>query len=138
MSNSAALEPALARYLEIIEDRIKTLESEMAQLQNNVVSHASMKQSLVRQKEALLSVTDASPVVHLHKASSNEEEWIHINDSIHYPELPQPTTLRGWIRNRKLVEGTHYKRLGAKGKIYIELNAILRDWDSIHPQAHQE
>ena len=138
MSNSTTLEPNLARYLEIIEDRIEVLERELCNLQSNITSHASMKQSLVRQKEALLSVADVSPVVHLHNANSDQEEWIHINDSIHYPELPQPTTLRGWIRNRKLIEGTHYKRLGAKGKIYIELNAILRDWDSIHPQTHQE
>lgn len=136
MSSSVTLEPTLARYLEIIEDRIKALEKEIAILQNNVVSHSSLKQSLVRQKESLLSVTDM-PVVTL-QAQSTDEQWIHINDSVHYPELPQPSTLRGWIRHQQMTEGLHYKRLGAKDKIYIDLTAILRDWDLIRERKRQD
>lgn len=111
------IEPALSRYLKILEDRIHSLEQTIS---------AGLNKPAKEEKTVSLHLVGPS------------EEWIHINDATLYPELPQPTTIRGWIRNHYLDEGTHYRRLGAKGKIYLCLNAILRDWELICERKRQD
>lgn len=101
----------LLRFVQILDGRIKELEQEVERQNETLISQKSLLMSLQRQKQHMVgTLADA--------------EWIHINECSLYPELPQPSTLREWIRKGFLTEGTHFKKIGPRGKVYISPKSV--------------
>lgn len=110
----------LLRFLNIVDKRIVELETEVGQLQASLLSHQSILKSLERQK---LSLTEMAPlpvvpVIDGLDCLEDDPDWIHINELTRFRHLPQPSTMRQWMREGWISEH-FWQKVGAKGKIYV-------------------
>jgi hypothetical protein len=101
----------LLRFIHILDERIQSLEQDVKAQEETLASQASMLRALKRQKQMLFEVED--------------EEWIHVNECANYCELPQPSTVREWIRNGLLKENVDYRKVGPRGKVYINATKVV-------------
>jgi len=108
----------LLRFIQILDNRIQSLEEEVKVQEQALLSQASMLRSLENQKNMLLKETPLP-------FKPCNEEWIHVGDCAHYEDLPQPSTVRQWIREGLLSEGTDYKKVGARGKLFIKASSLV-------------
>lgn len=108
----------LLRFIQILDKRIQELEAEMEKQHDALASQKSMLRSLQKQKEMMACL---NPL----EVEGGGEQWIHINECSKYEELPQPNTLRQWIREGKLEEGVDFKRVGVRKKIFIDATRIV-------------
>jgi uncharacterized coiled-coil protein SlyX len=114
-------QPELLRFIQILDNRIATLEERIKEHEQVISSQASMLRSLRKQKEMM----SASVQFIDEPRVKGEEQWIHINEARQYPELPQPSTIRGYIRDGLLKEGEHYKKVGVRGLVYINATSVV-------------
>jgi len=117
----------LLHYVETSNARIRDLEVQIQELQDGLVTARAMLTSLLNDKRRAIA-----PGVDL-----QDDGLIHINEAASVKALPQPNTLRQWIRNGRLTEYVadgipfHYKRQGVRSKIYIHVEQILKDLQSL-------
>lgn len=127
----------LLRFLELMDTRINELYKERDAMARGVATLEARLFALERQRGMALDIKreeerkkERNIVLRTGKDAEGGERiedstWIHINDCRQYPQLPQPSTVRQWIRQGKLKEGSHFKRLGARNKIYLNVPELI-------------
>ena len=104
----------LLRFLELVQSRIEEVNREKDALTVAVKTLEARLFALERQRDMALAIKDEEQFL-----SGQTDTWIHISQCSNYPELPAPSTIRQWIKQSKLTENTHFKRVGARSKIYV-------------------
>lgn len=123
----------LLRFLELMDTRITELCKERDTMAKGVATLEARLYALEKQRGMALDIKkerekkgDKQSFIQL-EGKEDSDCWIHVNECSNYPQLPQPSTIRQWIRQGKLIENSHFKRLGVRKKIYLNVNKLLKD-----------
>jgi hypothetical protein len=114
----------LLRFIQILDKRIQSLEDEVQLQKQALASQASALRSLENQKTMMAK---EKGLLQFHPGG---DEWLHVSDCAYYEDLPQPSTLRQWIRHGKLEEGVDFKRVGVRKKIFVNPTKIVKKTQS--------
>lgn len=138
----------LLRFLELMQTRIEEVNAERLSLSIAVKTLEARLFTLERQRDMMQNIKSQGErkeegMVFLFEnkgrmeerdgqkeqdgestTTSGKDRWIHISQAANYPELPASSTIREWIRKGKLSEDIHYKRLGARNKVYVNADKL--------------
>lgn len=103
----------MLNFVGILNGRIAELEAEVERQNQALISQQSLLLSLQRQRKMITEME-------IDNSGNELPEWIHVNECALYPELPQPSTVREWIRKGFIKEKQHFKRMGRRNKIYVQ------------------